>query len=65
MDTTNLINNIYKQEVASLMEQKVLFHAQFEISKTEIKQRDRKINELQEQLKRVQEELDETRKELE
>lgn len=64
MDTTNLINNIYKQEVANLMEQKVLFHAQLEISKTEVKQRDDKINELQEQLKRVQEELDETRKEL-
>ena len=53
MDATNLINNIYKQEVATLMEQKVLFHAQLEIAKAEIKQKDAKINELETRVTQV------------
>lgn len=56
MDATNIINSIYKQEVASAIEQKVLYRANLEINKEQMKQKDLKIDQLNIEIQRLHDE---------
>ncbi|MCC3868518.1 hypothetical protein [Terrisporobacter mayombei] len=47
MDATSIINSIYKQEVANAVEQKVLYMAQLELAKEQLKEKDKIVNKLQ------------------
>lgn len=49
MEPTQILNQIYKQEVANAIEQKVLFQTQLEISREAIKQKDNEIKQLKEE----------------
>lgn len=64
MDTTNLLNTIYKQELADAMEQKVLFRAQFEISQQNSKAKDKTIQELKNEITELRNEVESLRENL-
>lgn len=49
MEPTQILNQVYKQEVANAIEQKVLFQTQLEISREAIKQKDNEIKQLKEE----------------
>lgn len=57
MDTTNLLNSIYKQELADAMEQKVLFRTQLEVERTLSKNKDKTIQKLQEEITELRDEI--------
>ena len=49
MEPTQILNQVYKQEVANAIEQKVLFQTQLEISRETIKHKDNEIKQLKEE----------------
>lgn len=49
MEATQILNQVYKQEVANAIEQKVLFQTQLEISREAIKQKDNEIKQLRDE----------------
>lgn len=49
MEPTQILNQVYKQEVANAIEQKVLFQTQYEISREAIKQKDNEIKQLKDE----------------
>jgi len=56
MDATNLVSNIYKQEVANAIEQKVLFKAQLQIKQEELNQKYKEIEKLKTEINMLQDE---------
>lgn len=58
MEATQILNHVYKQEVANAIEQKVLFQTQYEIAKEAIKQKDKEIKELQEDNLKLKNEIE-------
>lgn len=58
MDATKILGQVYKQEVANAIEQKVLFQTQYEIAKEVIKQKDKEIKELQDDNLKLKNEIE-------
>lgn len=57
MEPTQILNQVYKQEVANAIEQKVLFQTQLEISREAIKQKDNEIKQLKEENLKIKNEI--------
>ncbi|MCC3866428.1 hypothetical protein K0040_19525 [Terrisporobacter petrolearius] len=58
MEATQILNHVYKQEVANAIEQKVLFQTQLEISREAIKQKDNEIKQLKEENLKIKNEIE-------